>query len=59
MLQHIARTGGVTVKTNPFHGLEAIHDLVDMVNGGKIQGKAILVVDPEQIEHEKKLRATL
>lgn len=56
MLKCIAEHG-VTVKTNPFQGLEKIHDLVEMVHGGKIQGKAVIVVDQEQIEHEKKIGA--
>lgn len=56
MLDAIAKHG-VTVKTNPFYGLDKIEDLVEMVHGGKIQGKAIIVVDNEQIEHEKKIGA--
>ncbi|KAI1337700.1 GroES-like protein [Xylariaceae sp. FL0016] len=48
---------GVKVKTNPFQGLERIEELVELVKGGKIQGKAVVVVDPEQIEEEKKLGA--
>lgn len=56
MLKCIAEHG-VTVKTNAFHGLDKIHELVDMVHGGKIQGKAVIIVDDEQIEHEKKLGA--
>jgi len=53
MLKCVAEHG-ITVKTNSFQGLDKIHDLVEMVHGGKIQGKAIIVVDPEQIEQEKK-----
>ena len=56
MLKCIAQHG-VTVKTNPFQGLDKIGDLVEMVHGGKIQGKAVIVVDPEQIEEEKKIGA--
>ncbi|KAM0701146.1 hypothetical protein Q7P35_011507 [Cladosporium inversicolor] len=56
MLKCIAEHG-VTVKTNPFYGLDKIEDLVSMVHGGKIQGKAIIVVDNEQIEREKELGA--
>ncbi|KAK4546028.1 hypothetical protein LTR36_002165 [Oleoguttula mirabilis] len=58
MLRCIAEHG-ITVKTNVFYGLDKIHDLVDMVHGGKIQGKAVIVVDEEQIEHEKKIGAKL
>jgi propanol-preferring alcohol dehydrogenase len=56
MLKCIAEHG-VTVKTNPFYGLDKIENLVSMVHGGKIQGKAIIVVDEEQIAQEKKLGA--
>ena len=56
MLKCIAEHG-VTVKTNPFYGLDKIEDLVSMVHGGKIQGKAIIVVDDEQIKREKELGA--
>jgi len=56
MLDCIAKNG-ITVKTNPFDGLDKIEALVEMVHGGKIQGKAVIVVDPEQIEHEKKIGA--
>ncbi|KAI7034135.1 HCP-like protein, partial [Hortaea werneckii] len=48
---------GVSVKTNPFQGLDKIHELVEMVHGGKIQGKALIVVDQEQIDKEKKIGA--
>lgn len=56
MLECIA-AHGITVKTNPFDGLEKIEDLTKTVHGGKIQGKAIIVVDQEQIKREKELGA--
>lgn len=72
MLDVIAKHG-VTVTTEKFYGLDSIHDLVELgefscryllyfandfaVHGGKLKGKAIIVVDNEQIEHEKKLGA--
>lgn len=56
MLDAIAKHG-VTVKTNPFYGLDKIEELVEMVHGGKIQGKAIIVVDKEQLDHEKTIGA--
>ena len=56
MLETIAKSG-VTVTTNPFQGLDKIGELVEMVHGGKIKGKATIVVDQEQIEHEKKIGA--
>ncbi|KAG9958630.1 GroES-like protein, partial [Aureobasidium melanogenum] len=56
MLKFVAEHG-IKVKTNPFYGLDKIGDLVDLVHGGKIQGKAIIVVDEEQIKKEKELGA--
>lgn len=56
MLDCIAKNG-VTVKTNPFYGLDKIEDLQKMVHSGKIQGKAVIVVDNDQIEAEKKIGA--
>ncbi|TKA67971.1 hypothetical protein B0A55_09658 [Friedmanniomyces simplex] len=56
MLKCIAEHG-VTAKTVPFHGLDKIGELVELVHGGKIQGKAVIVVDEKQIEEEKKLGA--
>lgn len=46
---------GISVKTNPFYGLDKIHDLVEVVDSGKIQGKAVLVIDKEQLQREKSL----
>jgi D-arabinose 1-dehydrogenase-like Zn-dependent alcohol dehydrogenase len=56
MLDCIAKNG-ITVTTVPFEGLEKIGELVELVHSGKIQGKAVIVVDPEQIEQEKKIGA--
>ncbi len=56
MLDCIAKNG-ITVKTVPFDGLDKIEELGELVHSGKIQGKAVIVVDPEQIEHEKKIGA--
>ncbi|KAI8945389.1 hypothetical protein F4801DRAFT_568466 [Xylaria longipes] len=48
---------GVKVRTNPFHGLDKIDELLTMVQSGKLRGKAVLVVDPGQIEAEKEIGA--
>ena len=56
MLDTIAKHG-VTVTTNPFYGLDKIGELTEMVHGGKIKGKAVIVVDQQQIEDEKKIGA--
>ena len=45
---------GITVEANIFDGLDEIEKLLELVHGGKIKGKAVIIVDPEQIEQEKK-----
>lgn len=56
MVDFIAKHG-VKVKTNVFEGLESIEPLLEMIHGGKIQGKAVIIVDEDQIEKEKQLGA--
>lgn len=46
---------GIKVKTNVFEGLDKIEELLEMVRGGKMQGKAVIIVDDEQIEQDKQL----
>ena len=43
----------ISVHTNPFQGLEKIPELVELAHSGKMSGKGIVIVDPEQIEKEK------
>lgn len=45
---------GISAKTVVFHGLDKIYDLVSVVHGGKIQGKAVIIVDQNQMDQEKK-----
>ncbi|KAK7962954.1 chaperonin 10-like protein [Apiospora aurea] len=52
MLEAVAEHG-VEVRTNVFRGLESIEELMNMVKGGRIQGKAVIVVDQGQIDAEK------
>ncbi|KAK7985806.1 hypothetical protein PG988_003428 [Apiospora saccharicola] len=52
MLEAVAEYG-IEVKSDVFHGLESIEELMDMVNKGKIQGKAVILVDQGQIDDEK------
>lgn len=56
MVRFIAEKG-IKVATNVFDGLDKIEPLLEMVHSGKIQGKAVIVVDREQIEKEKELGA--
>lgn len=56
MVKFIAEQG-VEVKTNVFAGLEKIEDLLKLVHSGELQGKAVIIVDQEQIDREKELGA--
>ncbi|KAK5173662.1 uncharacterized protein LTR77_002343 [Saxophila tyrrhenica] len=56
MLETIAKHG-ITVTTNPFKGLDKIEELVEMVHGGKIKGKAAIIIDQAQVDHEKTIGA--
>ncbi|KAI1269549.1 GroES-like protein [Xylariaceae sp. FL1019] len=48
---------GVKVSTKPFYGLDKAGELLDLVRSGKLRGKAVIVVDPAQIEEEQKIGA--
>jgi alcohol dehydrogenase, propanol-preferring len=56
MLEAVAEHG-IKVKTHEFNSLYKIKELIDLVHSGKVSGKAVVVVDPEQIKAEKKLGA--
>lgn len=45
---------GISVKANVFNGLNEIPKLVEFAHTGKMQGKGIVVVDPEQTKAERK-----
>lgn len=53
MLQVVAENS-ISVKTNPFHGLNEIPKLLELAHGGHMKGKGIIIVDKEQIEQEQK-----
>lgn len=40
---------GISVETNAFNGLGEIERLVELAEGGKMKGKGILIMDPEQL----------
>ncbi|KAI1111428.1 GroES-like protein [Nemania sp. NC0429] len=48
---------GVRVRVNAFQGLDRIEESLGLVRSGKLRGKAVIVVDPEQIEAEKGIGA--
>lgn len=56
MMKTIAKHG-VTVTTVPFEGLDKIGELTELVHSGKLAGKALIVIDPQQLEDEKKIGA--
>lgn len=43
----------ITVKTNPFFGLQQLPQLIDLAHNGKMAGKGILVVDEQEVERVK------
>lgn len=55
MLDFVAEHN-ITVKTNPFFGLEEIPKLVELAHSGKMAGKGVVVVDEEEIRREKERR---
>ncbi|KAI0182083.1 GroES-like protein [Hypoxylon sp. FL1284] len=46
---------GVRVETVAFQGLESIEELLRLVRSGELRGKAVVVVDPGQLEGEGRL----
>ncbi|KAL8642455.1 MAG: hypothetical protein Q9228_000843 [Teloschistes exilis] len=55
MLDFVAEHN-ITVKTNPFYGLEEIPKLVELAHGGKMAGKGVVVVDEDETKKEKARR---
>ncbi|KAL8842216.1 MAG: hypothetical protein Q9170_000622 [Blastenia crenularia] len=55
MLEFVAEHN-ITVKTNPFFGLEEIPHLVELAHSGKMAGKGVVIVDEDEIKKEKKRR---
>lgn len=43
----------ISVKTNPFFGLREIPKLVELAHSGKMQGKAVIIVDEEEMNRVK------
>ncbi|KAL0936094.1 alcohol dehydrogenase GroES-like domain-containing protein [Colletotrichum truncatum] len=53
MVEHIEKHG-IKLENNIFHGLDKIHEALELVHSGKISGKAVIIVDEEQVENDKK-----
>ena len=43
----------ISVKTNPFFGLRDIPQLIELAHSGKMQGKAVVIIDEEEMERMK------
>lgn len=56
MVETIA-ANGIKVERTSFGGLDKINNLMELVRGGKCKGKAVLIVDQQQIDAEKRLGA--
>ena len=52
MLQVVAEHG-ISVKTNPFFGLEEIPRLIELVESKKMAGKGVIIVDEEEMKKVK------
>jgi propanol-preferring alcohol dehydrogenase len=53
MLQVVAEHG-ISVETNSFKGLSEIEKLVELAESGKMKGKGVIIIDPEQVQKEKR-----
>jgi len=42
----------ITSKTNAVHGLKEIPKLLELVHGGKMSGKGIVIIDQEAIDKQ-------
>ena len=58
MLEVVAKHK-ITVSTNKFNGLEKIPELVELAHSGRMSGKGMIILDPEQIKAEHKVGAEL
>ena len=46
----------ISVKTNPFYGIREIPRLIELAETGKMQGKAIAIIDEDEIKRVKEGR---
>lgn len=53
MLDFVAEHG-ITVKTNPFFGLQDIPKLTELAHSGKLAGKGVIIVDEEEMSNVRK-----
>ena len=58
MLDVVAKNE-IKVKVNLFKGLKEVQKLVDYARSGKMQGKAVVVIDEEQVRRDGRFRGKL
>lgn len=49
----------ITVKTNPFNGINEVPKAVELAHSGKMQGKPVILIDQEAIEQQTKSGLTM
>lgn len=54
-LLHFVAEHEVKVKMTPLYGLDQVEELEKVVSSGKLQGRAAIIVDPHQLQHEKEM----
>ena len=47
----------ISVTTNPFNSIQELPKLIDFYESGKMMGKGIIIMDPDQIKREQQLGA--
>jgi hypothetical protein len=53
MLPRRQSGGGSLSQTNIFQGLDKMNEVVEFVHSGPLQGKAVIVVDQEQLKRKR------
>ena len=49
----------ISVKTKAFQGLEKLHELIELVQSGKLKGKGIIIVDADAMIKERQATSGL
>ena len=49
MLEMVAEHN-ISVRTNPFYGLEEIPKLLELAESGKMSGKGVIIVDEKEMQ---------
>ncbi|KAF9871499.1 alcohol dehydrogenase GroES-like domain-containing protein [Colletotrichum karsti] len=57
MAEHIAKHG-IRLENNVYRGLDEIFNAVELVHSGTISGKAVIIIDEEQLKRDEEIGAT-